>query len=92
MKILGLIASLAFLVITHEFGHYIFARIFKTRVERFYIFFNWGFSLMRMKKIEGKYRFSFFSKEAPEEWKEYPDSTEWGIGWLPLGAIAPLQE
>lgn len=90
MKILGLIASLAFLVITHEFGHYIFARIFKTRVERFYIFFNWGFSLMRMKKIEGKYRFSFFSKEAPEEWKEYPDSTEWGIGWLPLGGYCSI--
>lgn len=90
MKILGLIVSLAFLVITHEFGHYIFAKIFKTRVERFYIFFNWGFSLLRMKKIDGKYRFSFFSKEAPEEWKEHPDATEWGIGWLPLGGYCSI--
>lgn len=90
MKILGLIASLAFLVITHEFGHYIFAKIFKTRVERFYIFFNWGFSLLRMKKINGKFRFSFLSKEAPEEWKEHPDSTEWGIGWLPLGGYCSI--
>ncbi|MBO4646262.1 MAG: RIP metalloprotease RseP [Bacteroidales bacterium] len=60
-QIIGLIACLAFLVITHEFGHFAFARIFKVRVDKFYMFFNPGFSLLRMKKVDGKWRFKFFS-------------------------------
>lgn len=47
--ILQLIASLSILVIVHEFGHFIFARIFKVRVEKFYLFFNPGFSLFKFK-------------------------------------------
>jgi regulator of sigma E protease len=41
--------SLSILVLLHEFGHFIFARIFKTRVEKFYIFFNPWFSLFKRK-------------------------------------------
>ncbi|MCQ2285809.1 MAG: RIP metalloprotease RseP [Bacteroidales bacterium] len=89
-QILGLILSLSLLVIVHELGHYTFARIFKTRVEKFYIFFNPGFSLMRMKKFNGKMHFSFFSTKSPEEWQDYPDSTEWGVGWLPLGGYCSI--
>ncbi|MEE0927348.1 MAG: site-2 protease family protein, partial [Bacteroidales bacterium] len=33
MKILALILSLSFLVFIHELGHFLFARLFKTRVE-----------------------------------------------------------
>lgn len=47
IKALQLIAALAFLVIIHEFGHYIFARIFGIRVDKFYMFFNPRFSLLR---------------------------------------------
>nr|NQU91902.1 site-2 protease family protein [Bacteroidota bacterium] len=40
IKILQLLLSLSILVIFHEFGHFIAAKIFKTRVEKFYLFFN----------------------------------------------------
>ena len=40
IKALQLILALAMLVIIHEFGHFLFARIFGVRVEKFYIFFD----------------------------------------------------
>ncbi len=39
LKIVQVILSLSLLVLVHEFGHFIFARIFKIRVEKFYLFF-----------------------------------------------------
>lgn len=47
--------SLSILVLLHEIGHFIFARIFKTRVEKFYIFFNPWFSLFKRKIGETEY-------------------------------------
>lgn len=44
-----LICSLALLVVLHEFGHYIPAKLFKTRVEKFYLFFDPGFALFKKK-------------------------------------------
>lgn len=44
-----LLLSLSILVILHEFGHYIPAKLFKTRVEKFYLFFNPWFSLFKKK-------------------------------------------
>jgi regulator of sigma E protease len=44
-----LILALAILVTVHEFGHYLAARFFKTRVEKFYLFFNPWFSLYKKK-------------------------------------------
>lgn len=41
--------ALSLLVIIHEFGHFIWARIFKIRVEKFYLFFNPWFSLAKWK-------------------------------------------
>lgn len=90
MQVLGLVASLAFLILTHELGHFTFAKIFKIRVDQFYLFFNPGFSLIRMKKFDGKMHFSFFSGKAPAEWKEHPENTEWGLGWLPLGGYCAI--
>ena len=49
IKALQLILSLSILVIIHEFGHFIFARIFKVRVEKFYLFFDPWFSLFKYK-------------------------------------------
>lgn len=89
-QIIGLILSLSILVFVHELGHYFFARLFKTRVEKFYLFFNPGFSLVRMKKIEGKWNFSFFSTKSPQLFKDHPENTEWGIGWLPLGGYCSI--
>ena len=61
IKIIQLVMSLSLLVLIHEFGHFIAAVIFKTRVEKFYMFFNPSFSIFRCKKVHGKWRFAFFS-------------------------------
>lgn len=50
-----LILSLSILVIFHEFGHFFFAKLFKARVEKFYLFFNPWFSLFKTKKGETEY-------------------------------------
>ncbi|MDX9881244.1 MAG: RIP metalloprotease RseP [Prolixibacteraceae bacterium] len=55
IKAAQLILSLSLLVILHEFGHFMFARLFKTRVEKFYLFFDPWFSLFKTKKGETEY-------------------------------------
>ena len=117
-----LILSLSILVLLHELGHFAFARIFKVRVEKFYVFFNPKISLIRAKKILGKWNIRFFAQnvlpnerikldsngeplmngknhvmepvpesELPEgDWRRYPETTEWGIGWLPLGGYCKI--
>ena len=42
-----LLLSLSILVTLHEFGHFIPARLFKIKVEKFYLFFDWKFSLVK---------------------------------------------
>ena len=49
VKALQLILSLSILVLVHEFGHFIFARIFKVRVEKLYLFFDPWFSIFKFK-------------------------------------------
>lgn len=49
IRALQLILSLSLLVIVHEGGHFFFARLFKIRVEKFYIFFDPWFSLFKYK-------------------------------------------
>ncbi len=123
IRALQLILSLSILVVLHEFGHFAFARLFKVRVEKFYMFFNPNFSLIRAKKINGKWQYKFFAKNVPAnerpkrdfdgdmvvdakgktimepipldelqegDWRKYPDNTEWGIGWLPLGGYCKI--
>lgn len=55
IKAAQLIVSLSLLVIIHEFGHFLFARLFDTRVEKFYLFFDPWFSLYKRKKGETEY-------------------------------------
>ncbi|HEY9170168.1 MAG TPA: RIP metalloprotease RseP [Lutibacter sp.] len=49
IKALQFILSLSFLIVLHELGHFIPAKIFKTRVEKFYLFFDYKFSLFKTK-------------------------------------------
>ena len=49
IRALQLIMALSLLVLIHEFGHFIFSRIFKVRVEKFYLFFDYKFSLFKWK-------------------------------------------
>ena len=50
-----LILSLSILIILHELGHFIPARLFKIRVEKFYLFFDPWFSLVKKKKGDTEY-------------------------------------
>lgn len=123
IRALQLVLSLSILVVLHEFGHFAFARLFKVRVEKFYMFFNPNFSLIRAKKINGEWKVKLFSKNVPAnerpklradgdpvldskgkqvmeqipvselaegDWRKYPENTEWGIGWLPLGGYCSI--
>ena len=123
IKALQLILSLSILVFVHELGHFGFARLFKVRVDKFYLFFNVKFSLVRFKKINGKWEVRFFAPNLPDhlqplldaeglskhdkkgnpimvpapieelddtDWRKYPETTEWGIGWLPLGGYCKI--
>ncbi len=55
IKILQFIMSLSIIVIVHEFGHFVFAKIFKTRVEKFYLFFDPWFAIFKRKIKETEY-------------------------------------
>lgn len=55
IKVSQFLLSLSILVVLHELGHFVFAKLFKTRVEKFYMFFNPGFSLFKYKKGETEY-------------------------------------
>ncbi len=55
VKIAQLLVSLSILIVLHELGHYTLARIFKVRVEKFYLFFDAGFSLFKRKIGDTEY-------------------------------------
>lgn len=92
IKAIQLILSLSILVIFHEFGHYIFARIFGIRVEKFYLFFDYRFALLRFKresraltvKICEKLRFDI------PLWVSKGSDTEFGVGWIPFGGYVKI--
>jgi regulator of sigma E protease len=81
IKAAQLIVALAFLVIIHEFGHYIFARIFGIKVEKFYMFFDPYFSLFKWKPKPKKN-----ADPNKTSWRD----TEYGIGWIPLGGYCKI--
>ena len=70
IKFIQLVLSLTILVVFHEFGHFLFSRLFGVRVEKFYAFFNPRFSLFRIKRVDGKIRVKFFSPNVPESYEE----------------------
>ena len=55
IKAAQLILSLSILIVLHEMGHMLPAKWFKTRVEKFYLFFNPYFSIFKFKKGETEY-------------------------------------
>ncbi len=92
-----LVAALSLLVIIHEFGHYIFARIFGIRVDKFFLFFNPWFYLVKYNPKTKKWSFFKDKKEASQPADDAPKSekatwrdTEYGIGWLPLGGYVQI--
>ncbi len=55
VKAIQLLLSLSLLIVLHELGHFIPAKLFKTRVEKFYLFFDVKFSLFKKKIGETTY-------------------------------------
>ena len=81
IKALQVILALSVLILIHEFGHFIFAKAFGIRVDKFFLFFDAGnFRLISTKT-------GWFSRIFPKgkEWE-----TEYGIGWLPLGGYCKI--
>ena len=100
IKAAQLILAFAILVIIHEFGHFLFARMFGVKVEKFYIFFNPWTQLFKWKP---KKYYGFFNKKKhfkgvnPEDDEKRSEGkgkfwsdTEYGIGWLPLGGYCKI--
>lgn len=98
--------AFAFLVIIHEFGHFLFARLFGVRVEKFYIFFDPWTELFKWRPGKyvgglGKTRKLKACDDADEATDQAPQpvrkkkkgfwgDTEYGIGWLPLGGYCKI--
>jgi regulator of sigma E protease len=55
IKLSQFLLSLSLLIVLHELGHYIPAKLFKTRVEKFYLFFDVKYSLLKKKIGETEY-------------------------------------
>lgn len=97
IKAVQLIAAFSILVLVHEFGHYLFSRIFGVKVEKFYLFFNPWFTLFKYKPGKyvtflDKFKKTFSPNHNSEEknkkasWRD----TEYGMGWLPLGGYCKI--
>ena len=54
------------------------------------MFFNPWTSIVRFKKFDGKWHVKFFAPNEDEEWNKHPETTEWGIGWLPFGGYCAI--
>lgn len=70
------ILALSIMVGIHEWGHFITARMFGIRVEKFYIFFDFLFPFPNVAN------FTLF--------KKIKGDTEYGIGWFPLGGYVKI--
>ncbi len=55
IQVVQFLLSMSFLVFFHELGHFLFAKLFKTRVSKFYLFFNPWFSLFKFQKGDTEY-------------------------------------
>jgi regulator of sigma E protease len=102
-KALQLIVALIILVTVHEFGHYIFARIFGIKVNRFYLFFNPYFSLLKYDPMKGTLQIIGYGEDKAwrtirvgrERQPRTDGKTTWrdtlyGLGWLPLGGYCDI--
>ncbi len=91
IRTLQFILAITILVALHEGGHFFFSKLFGVRVNKFYIFFDYKFSLFSTKfnwwrKLRGKAP----AKRLPDGSYEY-EGTEYGIGWIPLGGYCQIE-
>ncbi len=91
VRTLQFILAITILVALHEAGHFFFSKLFGVRVNKFYVFFDWKFSLFSTKmnwwrKLRGKAP----AKKKADGTYEY-EGTEYGIGWIPLGGYCQIE-
>ncbi len=105
IRLLQFLLAISLLVLLHELGHFTFAKIFKVRVTKFYLFFNpkfhilstydtWVRRLFKMKpEVVPTKEVTVEQKEGEEPKKETVKEyvgTEYGLGWLPLGGYCAI--
>ena len=96
IKTLQFLLAISLLVLLHELGHFTFAKLFKVRVSRFYLFFNPKFHIMstydtwvrRLLRLKPEVVPTTKDEDGNEK-KEYV-GTEYGLGWLPLGGYCAI--
>jgi regulator of sigma E protease len=76
IQLFYLFLGLSILIILHELGHFIPAKLFKTRVRKFYLFFDFLFPFSKI------FPFSIFKKKIGD--------TEYGLGWFPFGGYVDI--
>lgn len=96
IKALQLIVALSLLIVLHEGGHFLFAKLFKTRVEKFYLFFDYKFHLFStysnwFRRLMGKKPVPRRKDKDGNDTADYEyEGTEYGIGWIPLGGYVKI--
>ena len=91
IRALQFILAITILVFLHEGGHFLFSKLFGVRVNKFYVFFDWKFSLFSTysnwyRRLRGKE-----PVRRNEEGEYEYDGTEYGIGWIPLGGYCQIE-
>ena len=104
IKTLQFLLAISLLVLLHECGHFFFAKLFKVRVNKFYLFFNpkfhiastydtWVRRLLRLKPEVVPFKevteTDDKGREKKSKVKDYV-GTEYGLGWLPLGGYCAI--
>ena len=81
IKALQVILALSALIVIHELGHFMWAKLFRIRVDKFFLFFDIGG--VKLFSTKSAWFTRLFPKAA--RWE-----TEYGIGWLPLGGYCKI--
>ena len=104
IRLLQFMLAISLLVLLHELGHFTFAKLFKVRVTKFYLFFNPQFHLLstydtwvrRLLKLKPEVVPTTEVENTDKDGKvtktvkkEYV-GTEYGLGWLPLGGYCAI--
>ena len=104
IRLLQFMLAISLLVLLHELGHFTFAKLFKVRVSRFYLFFNPKFHLLSTYDTWVRRLLKLKPEVVPEKEIEETDKdgkvtktvkkeyvgTEYGLGWLPLGGYCAI--
>ena len=104
IRLFQFLLAISLLVLLHELGHFTFAKLFKVRVTKFYLFFNPKFHILSTYDTWVRRLLKLTPEEVPTKEVEEKDDkgkttkttvkeyvgTEYGLGWLPLGGYCAI--